>query len=412
MTSSLPHNVPAEEAAVSILSQIPEAMTAFPWSERMFLAPHTRVIFNSLSELASNGVIPKRTSLMAALERRGKVDEAGGRDNVTAVLKTLPLGPGAGPSAADYFFATLSEAAARREILTTFAKREGGIRSGQVSPEQFIAELTESCSGALARKPETLKSQLASLVDEIENRTPPESFGVGLPAMDREMDGGIQRGELFTIAGPSGGGKSLLLAQAALNCARQGRSVAFFSLEMPAKAVLRRIVSNLSDCALPKIHQPLTEWQVKRFSSAIGAISQMPILIRDNLATLAEIETESRRLANLGKADVVIVDYIQRVQHAKADTREQAVAEVTTRLKALALRASVAVLTASQLNKQGDVRESSAIEHDSDILLKITEEGIVCQKFRRGEAQWVTPVERRGDLGRFNQLESLTNDDR
>jgi len=98
----------------------------------------------------------------------------------------------------------------------------------------------------------------------------------------------------------------------------------------------------------------------------------------------------------------VIVDYVQRVRHTKADTREQAVAEVTSRLKSLALQSGCAVLTASQLNKQGDVRESAAIEFDSDIVLKITEEGILCQKFRRGAANFIVAVTMQGSLGRFD----------
>jgi len=159
------------------------------------------------------------------------------------------------------------------------------------------------------------------------------------------------------VAGPTGGGKSLLLAQAALDAVRVGKGVVFFSLEMPARAVLRRLVANFANVALPKPHETLAEHQLKTLAPALNAIAKMPLTILDNLHSLAEIEAESRRLIKLGKADVVVVDYVQRVRHTKADTREQAVAEVTSRLKSLALQSGCAVLTASQLNKQGDVRD-------------------------------------------------------
>ena len=175
----------------------------------------------------------------------------------------------------------------------------------------------------------------------------------------------------------------------------------FFSLEMPGKAVLRRLVSNFANIALPKPHERLTEHQERALSPAIHAIAKMPLIIRDNLHALAEIEAESRRLIKLNKADLVIVDYCQRVRHPKSDTRQQTISEITSRLKSLALQSGCAVLTAAQLNRDGDVRESADIEQDSDILLKITKDGIIGQKFRRGADNWIVPVVMRGELGRF-----------
>ena len=400
--SPLPHNLPAEESAVSILAQVPAALTAFPWDEKLFLAPHTRAIFNAITDLAGNGVTAIPVAILASLEKSGTLQTAGGTDNVRDVLKTYPLAPGADAFHADYFFSDLAEKAALREILQTFARRQSDIVSSQVRSEDFIAELTEATATTQARKPATLKTQLSALIDEIENRTPPESFGFGISSIDRELDGGFQRGELTTVAGPTGGGKSLLLAQAALDATRAGKAVVFFSLEMPAKAVLRRLVANYANSPLPKPHEKLTDEQSESVRPAIFAIERMPLTICDHLHTMAEIESESRRLIKLGKAEVVIVDYVQRIRHAKADTREQAVAEVTSRLKSLALQSGCAVLTASQLNKQGDVRESAAIEFDSDIVLKITDDGILCQKFRRGASNFVVPVTMQGALGRFD----------
>ena len=193
-----------------------------------------------------------------------------------------------------------------------------------------------------------------------------------------------------------------MLAQAALAAIQTGKHVAFFSLEMPAKAVLRRLVANHANVALPKPHEQLTERQLTAITPAIRAIQKMPLTLIDNLHTLAEIESESRRLIKLGKADIVVVDYIQKVHHTKCDTREQTIAEITSRLKSLSLQSGCAVLTASQLNKNGDARESMAIEFDSDILIKITDEGMVGQKFRRGASNWLVSVTMRGELGRFD----------
>ena len=209
---------------------------------------------------------------------------------------------------------------------------------------------------------------------------------------------------MFTVLGPTGGGKSIVLAQAALACAQDGKQVAFFSLEMPATAVWKRIAANAANCPLPRAGQIVNAGTLNKLGAAIRAASKLPLTIFDSMLTMTDIEVEARRLAKQGKADVVIVDYIQRVRNVgKFPCREQAVADIATRLKSLTMESRCAVLTASQLNKEGDARESAAIEHDSDILFRIKEDGFYCQKFRRGPDNWTVPAVMRGELGRFEE---------
>ena len=397
----LPQNLTAEKAAVSILSRIEGALTAYAWDERMFLDPACKRVFRHILAARSQGAATDSISLTARLEGCGELEAAGGAYGIESLIGTYPLLPSASPGHAEMFHQELVAACSRREIIIAHSELEPDLRAGHITSDEYLTRITDAGTMPEARKLESLKTQLSALLDEIENRTPHEAFGFGIPPLDRDLDGGFQRGELATVAGPTGGGKSLMLAQAALTAAKAGKAVVFFSLEMPATAVLRRIVANLANIALPKPHESLTTHQLTAITPAINTVAKMPLTVRDILHSLTEIESESRRLIKLGKADLVIVDYVQRVRHTKADTREQAVAEVTSRLKSLALQSGCAILTASQLNKQGDVRESAAIEFDSDIVLKITDEGVMCQKFRRGASNFVVPVTMRGELGRF-----------
>lgn len=402
MITAIPQNLSAERSAISILAQIEGALTAYHWDERMFLDPACKRVFNAIVLARSQGAATTSRDLLSRMEASGELEAVGGEYGLETLLSTYPLLPSASPAQAEFFHHDLVAACSRREILIAHAEMEADLRSGQITADEYLSRVTDAGTMPETRTYETLRTQIEALVDEIENRTPPESFRFGIESLDRELDGGFQRGELITVAGPTGGGKSLMLAQAALAAARSGKAIVFFSLEMPSKAVLRRIVSNLANVPLPKPHEIVTAGQLSAISPAMGAVAKMPLLIRDNLHSLTEIEAESRRLIKLNKADIVIVDYVQRVRHTKADTREQAVAEVTSRLKSLALQSGCAVLTASQLNKQGDVRESAAIEFDSDVVLKITDEGIVCQKFRRGASNFLVPVTMQGALGRFD----------
>jgi len=399
---ALPQSLTAEQSAVSILAQVPSAITAFGWSEGMFLNPACRTLFGIIAGLRQAGSECEMKVLLSRLETSGKLETVGGEDGLREIVESYPLQPGAGFMHADTFYADLVGCSTRREVIMACSRMEPDLRSGQLSAATFVSNLSDIATPPEARRRESLADQLDGLIDEIEHRNPPEAFGFGLPRLDAILDGGFQRGELVMVAGPTGGGKSLLLAQAALCAVRSGHSTAFFSLEMPAKAVLRRLVANMANMALPKAQELSSDEQLKAISLAVARVSKMPITIIGNMLSLSEIETEARRLSKLGKADIVVVDYVQRVHNASADNREQSVAEITSRLKSLAIQENCAVLSASQLNRQGEVRESAAIEFDSDILLKITPESIFGQKFRRGASNFSVKVTMRGELGRFD----------
>ena len=71
----------------------------------------------------------------------------------------------------------------------------------------------------------------------------------------------------------------------------------------------------------------------------------------------------------------------------------------------MALHLNVCVLTASQLNDKGELRESRGIGHHADYVLRIThgDEGqnIVIDKNRNGERHVSAPVLMQGGISRF-----------
>ena len=115
---------------------------------------------------------------------------------------------------------------------------------------------------------------------------------------------------------------------------------------------------------------------------------------------------EARRLIRLKKADVVIVDYIQLVENTGAETREACISEVARKLKNLALTANIAVLTASQLNDNGMLRESRAIGHHADFVISISDGSLIVDKNRHGPRNVSIPIKLKGELGRFEESDS------
>ena len=127
------------------------------------------------------------------------------------------------------------------------------------------------------------------------------------------------------------------------------------------------------------------------------------------------LESIDSRLAQMIDAglgvDLIIVDYIQLVgvSNNQGKSREQEVSEVARSLKQLSKKYNCPVLSASQLNDDGKVRESRAISHDCDVLLKIEpEEGvIIVSKNRNGERGGELPLALNGSFQRFESMKRV-----
>ncbi len=179
---------------------------------------------------------------------------------------------------------------------------------------------------------------------------------------------------------------------------------------MPAKAILRRMAANMIGKRVEGIREMTGDQRHVAsgfdLSNAFARLMNYPLTIHDTISEVAEIDAEAHRLVAMGKADLIIVDYLQIVTMPKADSREQAISELARRLKLTALKTNSVVLTASQLNEEGRLRESRAIGHHADAVINIRHDGspiIVIDKNRRGQRGATVPVVMRGDISRFEE---------
>ena len=316
---------------------------------------------------------------------------------MSTILETI------GPvfSALPYYFDCLADARAYRTVLSEFEKAKPDLATMTLPLDQFVESIFRAAERPIREKEQTTEDQINELLAELESKEPEECFPFGLPELDEHLKGGIHRGEFAVIAGDTSTGKSVLLAMAALEIANRDKSVAIFSLEMPAKDVLRRIASNIADMRLKNFREHPSAIEKDRMSKAINRLLELKLTIKDRICDISGIEAETRRLVSLKKANVIIVDYIQLVENAGADNREQAISEIARRLKNLALASKIPVFSASQLNDEGKLRESRAIGQHSDCVIAIKDSILVVGKNRRGPRNVSVPVNLRGDISRF-----------
>ena len=259
---------------------------------------------------------------------------------------------------------------------------------------------------------------LPQTIDRLDmlHQTPGEIRGVptGFTQLDRKTTG-LQPGDLVVIAGRPSMGKTTLAVNIAENAAiAKGIPVAIFSMEMSAEQLTLRLISSLG--RVNQSHLRTGNFNDEDWSRIQGALSQLsgaPIFVDESPAlTPTEVRARARRLKREHNIGLIVVDYLQLMQVAGTkENRATEISEISRSLKALAKELKVPVVALSQLNRaveqrtdkkpvMSDLRESGAIEQDSDLILLIYREEVYDPNTtRRGIADIIIAKQRNGPIG-------------
>jgi replicative DNA helicase len=406
MPPAIPRNDTAERVALSCIVQHLSTLDLATWPDDLFFSPANKLILASAKACHESGAPSNALSIIAHMETCGTLASAGGAEGIVDVLTAYPTGD---PKTALWYRDQLLTAARYRKAQDCATKAAIEFRTMEGDIAALSGELAE-ISAMVDRPRKTLKETMSEFIAEIESTEPVEAFSTRLASLDGITGGGPKRGELFVVAAETSGGKSIILQQVALDAAEKLKHVLVFSLEMPAKQVFGRMLSNFTGHRIKTAAQGLLSEDMRRMQQGIAHFSKMNLRIESDVTDWESIESAAREAAGKGQLDVLIVDYIQLV-HLRAlgknETREQHVSEITRRLKALALQLNICVGTASQLNDEGRLRESRAISHHSDHvwILANGDKGKVLRidKNRNGERDKAVPVVMHGHIARFEE---------
>lgn len=276
----------------------------------------------------------------------------------------------------------LLKASGRIELLAMAMDKE--IHSVLDEAEQTIFTASDDAIGdGLVGVTDVLEGAIER-IEEIENRGTGLS---GLPTYFTDLDNylsGLQEGNLAVIASRPSMGKSSLALNIGTNVAKEGKVVAFFSLEMTKEELVQRVLfseAKVTSGDARKGQLGPEKWS--RVVEAASKVNNLPLYFDDApVITVTDIRAKSRRLKSAKNLDLIIVDYLQLMQSSSGDNRQQEIAEISRNLKNLARELKVPILALSQLNRAaearedkrprlGDLRESGAIEQDADIVMML-----------------------------------------
>ena len=401
--SAVPTAPSAEKATISIILQNYEVLDAAKWDADLFFEHANRALLSAAKECHNEGYKSDIFRLQAVLEEKGMIFDVGGYHGVTEAFTAYPTGDAV---AALDFRKDLLKARRYRKAMAKLNESKDDIREMRADLNgiaQHLADSDEEQVGALS-----IKQQCTELLNELEKTTQPERFNTGITGLDEKLNGGFERGTLAVFASETSGGKSIALLQTALHGAINAKNGIIFSLEMSALQVICRLVASKSGWRCVSAYENPNKQHLAGMQKGIAEISALPITIHDQVSDIDTIESICRQQKRVG-LDWIVVDYIQLCSpsaDSKSETREQQVSEVVRRLKLMALHLNVCVLTASQLNDKGELRESRGIGHHADYVLHIDhanhpDSEIRLMKNRNGERHVSAPVLMQGGISRF-----------
>ena len=392
-----PHNEEAEQAVLGAMMLSGEAIAQVAdlgvKADDFHRSGHQKV-FEALTELYARGEPVDAVTSVEELRRRGHIDAAGGALYIQHLVESV-----ATPASAGHYARIVAEHALLRRLIHAAGEILAGAYEIPGDPEIF-ADRAEERIYAVSRRHErdrmvTLRELVHESLESLE-RLHERTGLVGLPTGFRDLDEllqGMQKQNLIIVAARPGVGKSSLVTNIARNVAvgvggAEPTAVALFSLEMSQIEIGLRLLCAEARVAQDKVRANRVapeDWA--RIVEAAEVLDRAPLFVIDSgNTTIVDVRAKARRLKSQNNLGLIIVDYLQLMSsHQRVESRQQEVAEISRSLKLLAKELDIPVIAVSQLNRDperrvdkrpqlADLRESGALEQDSDVVMFIHRE--------------------------------------
>ena len=223
---------------------------------------------------------------------------------------------------------------------------------------------------------ESLTDYLQLLQDMSEGKNPAISTGIG--GLDRILNGGLRKGEVFVLGARPKHGKTALSLTMARSIART-HSVLFLSQEMPISQLMHRHTAASGPFDLARILAAKADdydmWAA--VTEAARRLGDLHLIHDDQCAlSLMDIRRKTLQVRRAHGLDVLFIDFLQLMAGAGEENRNRELDIIVNGIKAMAMDLGIAVVLLSQMSRKADehygrptmthLRDSGAIEAAAD----------------------------------------------
>lgn len=225
---------------------------------------------------------------------------------------------------------------------------------------------------------------------------PDEGYFICSPGFTHVLNG-IYKGELVTLIGESGVGKSLLVMNTAINWYLSGLRVMVIAADMKPSTTMMRAQAMLLKTNSEAMHEvsALTQQSLSLLMDKMPGELIIPDVAPRNVAQITGLIAEY-------EIDALVVDgtyFLQATFGKRSMSRGwENISMVSEELKNLSHTQSLPILSVSQTNDDGKVAYSRAIEQDSDMVLLARHQGELLAATDAKLLRLTTMKNRRGNL--------------
>lgn len=200
----------------------------------------------------------------------------------------------------------------------------------------------------------------------------------GFPDLDQILLG-LFGGQLIIIGARPGVGKSAFALQMAEHIAREGR-VLFFSLEMPKKQIIRRMITRRTGIPANAMRSGnISGDQRREVQVTLREIEKdyKNLIVIDNATDFYTIVNTAKKQYDQYGLACIMIDYLQLCRMKSQEKRYLQLGEMTATLKAMSIKYGLPIVVLSQLSRiaenktpeLSELRESGNIEQDADVVI-------------------------------------------
>lgn len=422
MSERLPRDLEAEKAvlgAVFLDSALFDTVAGILDEDDFCLTLH-RWLYHAFKSCVLSGRLDPVT-LSAELEKSGQTERERGLAYAVEAANALPSLEHA---AVREYAGIVKDCAVRRELILKYEEAAELLRDRSKS----VAEVTDGIQAAVMRS-EKGKGGLVGFgelfcdfSDELERRFKQGGTLDGLETGYKTLDiltGGLERGKLYVIGARPAMGKTALALNITAHTAAQGKTAAFFSLEMQRREVIRRVISCLTSIKSYCLKTAaISSNDLDTIAGVLQKVGADDLLVDDRSYQSAQtiLRTcvrENNRLKRAGRRiELVVIDYLQLMAGSDRRMERRAVIEENSRMcKVIAKTLDCPVILLSQLSRANearqnkrpvlsDLRESGGIEQDADVVAFIHREEYYDPKPENaGWAEVIIAKNRDGEIG-------------
>ena len=408
-----PHNLQSEQSILGGLLIDGNAIDRIgELVEKDFYSEAHRLIFKAIQKQAADGKQWDAITVAELLEQHKKLEAAGGLQYIGTIASNVP-------SSANikHHAEIVRENSKRRQImeavneLSEIVSGKGDVDAAMDKVQSRLLAITEGCSRS--DEPRSITEIIIEHMDTIGQRLSNDRKGIatGLTDLDAMLNGGWHRGQLVVIAGRPGMGKSALSLHNSIEAAKAGYGVLYLSMEMVAAELADRAIASNGHISLGSVLSGvMNEREWEGVTVANGTLHELPLHVVDRSGlNFFQVASYARRHKRKNGLDMLVVDYLQ-LMAGEGDKRHSQIEEITRSLKALAKELNIAILLLSQLSRKtenarkpklSDLRDSSSIEQDADVVIFIDREEVDNPETTwKGYADLHVAKQRQGALGR------------